>query len=104
MPTIFVPAGVAEGGKGQHVGVLVDIKLGVLQGRLQPLQLGRKNTLLQVHGGRRVLHRPVVHDDQLLNVFGNGCLGIAGKLGRLRERSRERQNGNGKKTLVQSSQ
>jgi len=58
--------------KSQGFAVLIHLQAAGRQGVLQPLQLRRKYTVLQLHGCRRVLHRLVVNHDNLLNILGDG--------------------------------
>ena len=81
------PRGVAggalgtEGGEGQLIHVMVVVHAGDLQRLLQALQLRRHHLVLQLHGGGRVLHGPVIDHDQLLHIVGDGRASIAAQLG-----------------------
>ena len=77
----------------QRVRVLVHLQTGVDQCRLQLLQLRRQHPVLQAHRRRRVLHRPVVHHNNLLHVARNRRLGVARKRGSVCERCEQRRRG-----------
>ena len=76
-----LPTLIAEGGEGEDVGILIDFEAGGLEGGLEALEFGRKDAVLQVHGGGGVLHGAIVDDDELLDVVGDGCLAVAGEFG-----------------------
>ena len=63
--------GIAEGGEGENVSVLIDLEAGALESCLEALEFGRENAVFELHGRGGVLHGMVVDDDELLNVFGN---------------------------------
>ncbi len=66
-----LPLLITEGGKGEHVSVLIDFEAGALESCFEALEFGRKNPVLEFHGCGGVLHGMVVDHDELLNVFGD---------------------------------
>ena len=54
--------------EGQLFDVVVLVEPGALERLLELLDLRRQDACLQIHRGRRVLHRAVIDDDNLLNI------------------------------------
>jgi hypothetical protein len=71
-----VSAADAVGGEGELLDVLVLVHAGSFEGGFELLELRRKNTGLEIHGCRGVLHDAVVDNDELLDVARNGGTGI----------------------------
>ena len=82
MPTILIssPSPCAIGSEGQLFDIVVLIEAGALERLLELLELRRQDAGLQIHGGRRVLHRAVIDDDDLLHIVRNGGARVAVEL------------------------
>ncbi len=96
---------IAEGGEGEDVGVLVDLEAGTLESNFEALEFGRQNAVFEFHCRVGVLHGAIVDNYKLLDVVGDGRLGIAGELGGRGERGGEdgrTGKGRGEETLFES--